>query len=629
MNRITEWFADEAKLRIVRIVLSGIALVFSLGGWFTLPFGIDTAWIAIVLCGIPIIAGASAALVREHNIKADMMVSLALIGSLIAKEFFAAGEVAFIMEIGSALEDFTSARAKKGIEKLIRLLPKTARVKRNGTEAVVPAEDVRLGDRVIVLAGETIPVDGVILSGSTSIDQSVMTGESIPVDKTVGDEVISGTVNCSGVIEFRAASEEKNSSLQKMIELTREADENKAPIVGLADKWATWLVLFAMAAAVVTGIVNGLLFRSFDIAFGRAVTVLVVICPCAFILATPTAIMAGIGNASRHGLLVRSGEALQRFAKIDTVAFDKTGTLTYGKPKVIACVSLAKEAYSDADILRLAACAEQYSEHPLGKAIVEAYTKGGGALRPVKDYSVAAGNGVSASVEGVTVLAGKEQFLRDNHITPDTATGSPYLDQGATVTYLAADGANIGILALSDTIREKAPQLMKELGDTGIETLLLTGDNRCAAQSIADEVGIAAVRAELLPQNKQAAICELKSAGRRVCMIGDGINDAPALTAADAAIAMGGIGSDIAMESSDVVLVEDDIKRIPYLLSLSRRVLKKIKTNILLSLAINAAALILAATGAVNSVVGALVHNAGSVLVVVNSILLLRNKKNV
>jgi heavy metal translocating P-type ATPase len=621
MDRFREWFTAEAKFRIIRIVISGIALIISLGGWAQLPGGIDMAWIAIVLCGIPIIVGAARALVREHDITADVLVSLALIGSLIAGEFFAAGEVAFIMEIGSALEDYTSAKAKKGIRELIRLMPKMARVRRGDSEKIIPVENVNVGDTVIILAGETIPTDGVITSGTAAVDQSVMTGESIPVDKAAGDAVISGTVNRTGVFEYTATSAAADSSLQKMIDLAKQADENKAPIVTLADKWAAWLVIAASAAAVLTFFINWAVLSDPYDAFMRAVTVLVVVCPCAFILATPTAIMAGIGSASKYGMIIKSGEALQRFGSIDTVAFDKTGTLTYGKLGVEEVTPLSPE-FTKKEILDLAAAAEARSEHPIGQAICAASGRSGQA----SDHVVTPGKGIAARYGGRSILVGKADFLKENDIEIDKKISSDHQDIGATVVFLAVDGKAAGLIALSDMLRETSAPMIEKLNDMDVGSVLLTGDNQAAADAVADRVEVTDVRSGLLPEDKQKIIREYQQKGRKVCMIGDGINDAVALRTADAAIAMGGIGSDIAIESSDVVLVQDDISRVPFLLSLSRKVLKKIRDNITISLCINVLAAVLAATGVLNAIVGALVHNAGSVFVVLNSITLLSVK---
>jgi heavy metal translocating P-type ATPase len=621
MSRIREWFTDEAKFRIVRIVISGIALVISLGKWVTLPGGMDMAWIAIVLCGIPIIFGAVRAVIKDHDITADVLVSLALIGSLIAREFFAAGEVAFIMEIGSALEDYTSARAKKGIRNLIRLMPKMVRDRRGDAEELVPVEKVKAGDIIVVLAGETIPTDGIITSGNAAVDQSVMTGESIPVDKSAGDTVMSGTVNKTGVFEYKSSTAASDSSLQKMIDLAKQADENKAPIVTLADKWAAWLVIAAFAAAVLTFFINWAVLSDPSAAFRRAVTVLVVVCPCAFILATPTAIMAGIGNASKYGMIVKSGEALQRFGTIDTVAFDKTGTLTYGKLGVREVRPLSPD-FSREEILRLAAIAEARSEHPIGQAICAA----AGTKELASSYSVTPGKGIAASDEGKSLLVGKADFLKENGIRIDGKPADGYQNTGSTVVFLAVDGKAAGMIALSDTLRESAAPMVRKLQKMNVGSVLLTGDGKAAAQAIAGQVKVSDVRSELLPEDKQKIIQEYQREGHKVCMIGDGINDAVALRTADAAIAMGGIGSDIAIESSDVVLVQDDISRVPYLIYLSRKVLDKIQTNIIISLSINALATALAATGVLNSIVGALVHNAGSVFVVLNSLFLLSVK---
>lgn len=601
-------------------LIGGVFLLAS----FVLPrvgaaWGEYLAWAAIVICGLPILTGAFEAVIFEHDIKADLLVSLALIASVAAREFFAAGEVALIMQIGSLLEEYTSGKAREGIEKLIGISPRTARVIRDGTAAEIPAEEVKVGDVLSVLAGETIPVDGTILEGETSIDQSVMTGESIPVDKTAGDPVSSGTVNQYGAFVMRADAVSEDSSLQRMVRLAKEAEENKAPIVTAADRWATWLVVIALLCAIVTWIATG--------QFMRAVTVLVVFCPCAFILATPTAVLAGIGNAAKYGIIVRSGSALERLSKIKRAAFDKTGTLTYGRPQVTAAVSIS-EAYTDSDVLRLAALAEQRSEHPLGKAIAAAYEKAGGAPAAVGAFRVFPGQGVSAVVDGRTVLAGREDFMRgrDIDVTRGVSAGSSELEKGATVVYLAADGELIGLIALRDTLREDAKETVGRLKAAGITPMLLTGDNERAARAIADSVGIGDVRADLLPEEKMNVIKGFAGREEPICMIGDGVNDALALTAADAGIAMGGIGSDITVESADAVLVSDDIKRLPYLFRLMREVMKKVQVNIIASLIINLTAVLLSAFGILTPVTGALWHNCGSVFVVVNAALLLRLK---
>ena len=415
---------------------------------------------------------------------------------------------------------------------------------------------------------------------------------------------------------MKAEKESGNSSLQRMVRLAQEAEENKAPIVTLADKWATWLVVVAFACAVGTWIFTG--------EFMRAVTVLVVFCPCAFILATPTAVLAGIGNAAKYGMIIRSGDALERLSKIKRIAFDKTGTLTYGKPHITEVVSL-DDQYGKDEILRIAASAEKLSEHPLGKAIVADYE---GELYEAADFKVIAGRGISATVQGKNVLAGKADFMQSEGVDIQASDKQveKCLNEGATVIYVAFDGMLKGFVALADTIREDSADTIRKLTGYGITPTLLTGDNKQAAGAIAGKVGIKDVRSNLLPEEKMEIIKGYAGSEEPICMIGDGVNDALALTTADAGIAMGGIGSDIAIESADAVLVSDDIKRVPYLLSLTRKAMQKVKTNIIMSMIINITAVILSATGILTPVTGALWHNFGSVFVVVNAALLLRYK---
>jgi heavy metal translocating P-type ATPase len=614
-----DWISNEPKPTIVCVSLSAVSLALSLGGWLNgvLPF--DIAWVAIVLCGVPIVIGAITALVTEHNIKADVLVSIALIASVATSEFFAAGEVAIIMQIGSLLEDFTAHRARKGIEGLIKLTPKTARLRKDDVETIIPVEQIKVGDVLTVLAGETIPVDGVLISGETSVDQSVMTGESIPVDKKVGDELISGTVNQFGTFEMRTTKVCADSSLQRMIQIAEDADANKAPIVGLADKWASWMVGIALLCAVVVGLLSG--------EFMRAVTVLVVFCPCAFILATPTAVAAAIGNVTKYGILIRTGDALERLSKIQTITFDKTGTLTYGKPKVIGCESLDPSVSAD-DVLRLCANAEQRSEHPLGRAILQSYLDNGGTLDSSVQTEILAGQGLSAVVEERKILVGKPDLFHDGGANEENAekAAEKWYAKGATVIYVSADGCLIGLIALADTVREDAKSSIARLQSIGITPALLTGDNAAAANAIAGSVGITEVHSNLLPEDKMSLIKNYNESDNKVCMIGDGVNDALALSTAYAGIAMGGVGSDIAVESADAVLVSDDIKRLPYLFRLTRKAMVKVKQNIVISLCINFAAIILSGFGILTPVTAALVHNFGSVFVVVNAALLLREK---
>ena len=625
LEELLEW--GGIKRDVVFLVISGSALLLSIFG--VSPFPFDMAWIAIILCGIPILLEAVIGLVTAFDIKADVLVSLALVASVIIREDFAAGEVAFIMQLGALLEDLTVAKARAGIEKLVHLTPRTARRisaagnEASGAEEIIPAEQVQVGDMLRVLPGEAVPVDGVIVSGETSVNQAVMTGESLPVDKKPGDAVSSGTVNQFGAFEMRAEKVGEDSSIQRMIRLVQSADAGKAKIVGIADRWATWIVVIALTAAALTWLISGEIIR--------AVTILVVFCPCALVLATPTAIMAAIGNAAKHGFLVREGDALERLSTVKRITFDKTGTLTYGTPQVTAVESILP-GLSTRELYAYAAGSELNSEHPLGKAVVRCYKEETNeALLPSSEFRMLPGRGVQAVINGRTVLAGNPGLLRDNHISlPNEAVNKSemHLKEGCTVIYLAVDGICAGFIALADTLRKDASSTVDELKASGVTPVLLTGDHENAAVHIARQLHIDEVHASCLPEDKLSWIDASQKNHFPVCMIGDGINDAPALKKALVGIAMGKAGSDIAVDAADIALVNDDIKELPHLLKLSRRMMNTIRVNLTFSMTLNFIAIILAITGILNPVVGALVHNAGSVLVIVNSAFLLGWKKH-
>ena len=617
LEKMLEW--GGIKRDITFLVISGIALAASL--MHIRPAGIDPAWAAIILCGIPIILEAVIGLVTAFDIKADVLVSMALIASVIIGEIFAAGEVAFIMQLGALLEDLTVAKARAGIEKLVHLTPRTARKVSGNSETVIAAKDVQIGDILRVLPGETIPVDGVILSGQTSVNQAVMTGESLPVDKTAGDEVSSGTVNQFGAFDMKASRVGDDSSIQRMIRLVQSADSGKAKIVGIADRWATWIVVIALTAAALTWLVTGEIIR--------AVTILVVFCPCALVLATPTAIMAAIGNATKHGFLVREGDALERLALVSGITFDKTGTLTCGAPEVMAVIS-CDPAMDREKLYRLLAGAELRSEHPLGKAVVSCFKKKKEFKIPQpEEFRMLPGKGVYSVVEGQEILAGNTELFAENRITfPDSLKiqAEEFLKKGCTVIYIAVNGKMKGFAAVSDTLRADAPDTIQEIKNIKVTPVLLTGDHESAAEYMAGRLGISQVYADCLPEDKLKRIEEYQKTGKKICMIGDGINDAPALKKAFVGIAMGGIGSDIAVDAADIALINDRISELPHLLRLAKRMMITIKCNLTFSMTLNFVAIVLAITGILDPVVGALVHNAGSVIVIVNSAFLLNWK---
>ncbi len=619
MSNILEWYEKQSdRLRLIFVIISGVALAtsltFSWTGNADKIAGFDPAWIAIVLCGVPIVLGAIVGAVKDHDITADVLVALALIGSLILKEFFAAGEVAFIMQIGSILEDFTSDRAKKGISKLIKLSPKKANLFVDGQIKIIEADQVKLGDILQVRAGESIPVDGKIIEGSTSIDQSAMTGESIPVEKNPGDLVMSGTINQNGSILIEAVKTAGDSSLQRMIMLAEAADAQKAKIVRKANVWAAWLVVISLTTAIVAGTIIGNTHNDFWLGFTRAVTVLVVFCPCAFVLATPTAISAGIGNASKHGLLIQSGEALERIASSNIAVFDKTGTLTKGKPAVVKVQTLSD--ISGQELVKIAASGEALSNHPLAKAIMD-YNKSG--LYEIKNHKTLAGSGIEFEIGGKKYMVGK---VEENLVGAENAVvaGSK---ESASLVGLYCESKLLGIIFIQDAIKENARKMVAQLKALNIRTVMLTGDNENSARYVASQLGLDDFKANCSPEDKMNYIKNQEAQGNKVAMFGDGVNDSLALRSAFAGIAMGGIGSDVAIESADAVIVHDNLDAVPYLFKISKKTQERITFNLCLSMLINFAAVALAISGVLNAVWGALFHNCGSVLVVISAFLLL------
>lgn len=600
--------------KLLSFLLAFIALIAS---FCELPLPIDAGWLTIAICGAPIIWEAFHAVITKRDIKADFLVSLALLASIYIGEIFAAAEIAFIMQLGAFLEEVTVNRAQSDIKKLISLTPQTARRLFNGEEHYIPAEQVHVNDIIKVLPGETVPVDGIIIKGQTAINQAAITGEALPVDKTVGDNVFSGTINQLGAFTLRASKSGANSSMQRMVQLVKNADADKAKIVGLADKWATCIVIMALITALATWI-----FTSESI---RAVTVLVVFCPCALVLATPTAIMAAIGNATSHGFLVRQGDALERLANITQCVFDKTGTLTFGRLKVVTIKSWQKN-YTSEQLFALAAAAEAQSEHPLGKAITDSYQNQHKALAAVSSFKALPGKGVQATIDSKELLLGNTRLLSEagislpQQLAQDT---SFYLKQGATIIYIAQSSQPLGFIALADTLRPQSASMLKALKEQGLTTTMLTGDNALAAQSTATSLTTDTVLAGCLPEDKLSYIKEQQAKRQRICMLGDGINDAPSLKYAHVGIAMGGIGSDIAIDAADIVLVKDKIEELPHLLLLSKQMLKTIKYNIIFSLTLNAIAIGLAVSGWLGPIAGALIHNGGSLAVIASSALLL------
>lgn len=601
------------KMTIISGIFLLTAVIFMIFGVNT-PIYLNPAWGTVIISGIPMLTLAMSRLIREKWISSALLIAIAMVASLLIGEVFAAGEVAWIMALGAILEDWIVERAKKGLKNLIDLTPQTGRRIINGNEEMISVNEIKIGDILRILPGESVPVDGEIVRGTSSLDQSIMTGESLPIDKEVGDEVFCGTMNMYGAIDIKATSLDENSSLQKLIDLVKAADEKQAPTQRIADRWATKLVPLALMIAVVSWIVTGNI--------ERGVTVLVVFCPCALILATPTAIMAAIGQATKYGVLIKSGEALETLGGLNTLVFDKTGTLTYGNLEVSDVISL-NEHLTDEDLLKITASCEKLSEHPLAKAIVNNANEVKIQIEEPEEFKMYPGKGVTCINSYGRVYVGNSKFLSENniHINIDSQLDK-LKHEGKASIIIALNGEVIGLIGLSDVVREDSKSMIDKLHDLGNETILLTGDNTETANYFAAKVGISRVYGNLLPHEKLDRIEKLKNDGKNVCMIGDGVNDAPALKTSDVGVAMGSVGSDVAIEAADIALLGDDIGKIPYLKKLSNSTLFTIKANIAISMTINAVAIVCSVLGLLNPVTGAIVHNAGSCLVVLNAALL-------
>ena len=586
----------EQKIDILLIIVSTASIISS----FILSLDY-ISWIAVILCGIPILKECIEGLITEFDIKADLLVSIAIIASIIIGEVFAAGEIATIMAIGGFLEEYTVSKTQGRIEELVKMTPQVATRIKNNIEEKISVENVQVGDILKVLPGESIPTDGIIINGETSIDETTLTGEPIPVDKSVNDEVYGGTINLYGSFIMKTTKISQESSLQKLIRLVESSKAENSKIVRTADAWATLIVVIAFIAAILTYL--------FTFEITRSVTILVVFCPCALVLATPTAIMASIGNLTRYGILVKDGESLEELARVSEITFDKTGTLTYGIPRIVNVISENPD-----EMMHLLASLESKSEHPLAKAIVKEYW--GNELEHVNDFKMHFGNGVSGKINGSKIIAGNKKLLISENIEI-TSIKEP--QNGEIAIYVAKNGEVIGQVYLADTIREKSKQTIRELKELRIKSTLLTGDNKKTAEYIANKLKIRNVKASCLPEDKTEYIKNEQILGHKVAMIGDGINDAPSLRKANVGIAMGDIGSAVSIEAANIALINDNIENLPGLIRIARKTVQTINIGIGFALTINIIAMALAILGILNPIEGALIHNIGSIVVITYS----------
>lgn len=602
--------------------------------WLGFPLT-DPAWIAVILCGLPLAKSALSTLIKERKITAGILISTAMLAAILlqfafvlnpelaaghghSSYIFAAGEIAFLMALGEILEEMTVRKSRSGIESLLKLSPQKALRKNGERLEEIEASQISVGDTLLVRPYTTIPADGEVTRGSSSVNQANLTGESAPVEKSPGDEVLAGTINLESEIEIVAKKDSSQSAIAKMIELVKEAEGKRAPIARIADKWASYIVPAAIFTAFAVGF-----FAYFALGKGalesatRGVTILVVFCPCALVLATPTAIAAGIGNAARRGILVKSAAALEELGRVNIFAFDKTGTITEGKIEVSGIIPA--KGFEEKEVLRLALCAEQTSNHP----IAEAVKRRAAALKieaPSADNAkVLAGFGVECRAGEKLIQVGRpsESELAELNLA------------GAALETLAAIRVNsklAGLISFSDSIKPDAKRAIADISKSA-RCVMLTGDNRKSASAVAKLAGIDEFMADMLPDEKLRAIEKLKREGR-VCMVGDGVNDAPSLAAADCSISMGSLASDVAIESAGIALMNDKLSSVSGIFRFSKRVVKTIKLNIALSMLVNLAAVIFAAFGILNPVSGAIWHNLASVMVVLNSARLIGHKKS-
>lgn len=500
--------------------------------------------------------------------------------------FETAGIIIALILLGKALEAVSKGKTSEAIKKLIGLAPKTALVLHDSKEVVISVDEVEVGDVIIVKPGEKIPVDGEVVDGHTSIDESMLTGESIPVEKRNGDSVYAASINGNGMIHFRATKVGSDTALAQIIKLVEDAQGSKAPIAQLADIVSGYFVPVAFLIALLSAIAWLISGQSVTFALTIFISVLVIACPCALGLATPTAIMVGTGKGAENGVLIKSGVALETAYKINTIIFDKTGTITEGKPIVTDIVALS--SYSQDYLLQLSASAEKGSEHPLGDAIVKGALSKGIELLMIESFEAIPGHGIKVYIDQKNMLLGNRKLMNVNDISlaESEVISDKLAEEGKTPMFIAIDGQLVGIIAVADTVKPSSAKAIKKLTEMGIEVAMITGDNRKTAAAIAKQVGIKTVLAEVLPQDKSSEVKKLQDAGRKVAMVGDGINDAPALAQADIGIAIGS-GTDVAMESADIVLMRSDLMDVPTALKLSKSTIRNIKENLFWAFAYN------------------------------------------
>jgi Cd2+/Zn2+-exporting ATPase len=608
----------------VLLVLGAISTVAS---WLILQTSIAyasvtgiTLALAAVACGYTIYITALRLLFRKR-ITVQLFVTVAIAASITAGYYIPAATVVLIILAGTTLEDYVLYRTRGSIEKLVKLSPKIALVRRDGTEVEVAVEDVKLGETVLVKPGDKIPVDGTVVSGYSAVNQAAITGESMPAEKTNGDQVFAGTMNGNGALEIKTEKIAEDTTIAHIIHLVEEAQEKRAPIQNIADRFTTYFLPFILTLAAVV-FTAAYFLVGLQPAITRTVSVLLVACPCALGVAVPVAVVGAIGNASMNGIIIKGGTNIEKVKDVKSVAIDKTGTLTIGEPKVVEIRTLNN--HSENEIVKYAAIAEKFSEHPISKAVTAKATELGVSVPDPTKFKIVPGCGVEAYYGKQQILIGKGMANMAFTEEEDKVI-SEFEREGKTVLPVILDKQVIGIIAVADTVRKDSSEAVQRLRRLGIKTVMLTGDNMRAAKSIAEQIGVDEFYAELLPEQKVEVIKKMKK-GNVVAMVGDGVNDAPALANADVGFAMGAAGSDAAIETADVALLGDDLTKVEYTIRLSRKAFSKMKMNIAFSMAWNALGLTLASMGLLVPILAAVLQEAGCISVVINSALLLLYK---
>ena len=614
----------DVRARFWLTLVSGVALTAGLvATGFRLPFAAVLCFVAGALVGGIYPARRAVSALRTRTVDINALMVIAVAGALALGEWLEASSVVFLFALAQWLEARTLERARQAIRALIDLTPRDAIVKRNGTEQRMPVEAIAIGDVVVVRPGDKVPLDGRIVAGHSDVNEAPMTGESLPVDKSPGDDAYAGTINGRGSLELEVTHVGPDTRLARIIHLVEAAQSRRAPVQSFVDRFAriytpAVIVLAALVAAVPP------LLAGADAAtwLYRSLVLLVISCPCALVISTPVSIVAALSAAARNGVLIKGGAHLERLAAVRAIGFDKTGTLTRGEPAVSDII--AADAASPRDVLRCAAAVEMRSEHPIARAIIDHTRAAGIEIPEATAFMSVPGRGVEALVGGRAVLVGNQALMRSRNIAApvDAEAIGP---NGHTLVYVAMDGVLLGLIAVADPIRETAREALDLLRSHGIRHIaMLTGDRESSAREVATVLAIDQFDAGLLPQQKHDQVLAMRSAHGATLMVGDGVNDAPALAAADVGVAMGAAGSDAALETADIALMSDELLKIPYALRLARATLFNVKTNVVVSLVLKAAFLVMAITGSATLWMAVLADTGASVIVVANALRLLR-----